>query len=362
MMSRLSTPVVVVDLDIAERNMANMAGEIKKAGVKHRPHIKTHKSVYFARKQLEAGGTGITCAKLGEAEIMAQAGFDDILIAFPIIGTDKQERLYRLAQSIKVITCADSIEGARSISEVGVRLGKKLPLYIEVDGGIHRCGRQPGQDTLQFAQQIKELPGIEIIGLLSYAGQIYGEDSREHMQQIAVEEAETLARSAELLRNSGIPIQEVSVGSSISSKFVKDMSGITELRAGNYVFHDVGQLSTGMVTVNDCALRVIVTVVSVPAQGSAIIDAGSKTLTSDTMPFSKGYGFVIEHPEIEIYKLNEEHGFLRFDPSLSLEVGQRLTIIPNHACVIPNLCDTLVGVRSGNVVETIAVEARGKNN
>jgi D-serine deaminase-like pyridoxal phosphate-dependent protein len=361
MMSQLSTPAVIVDLDIVERNISEMADLVKKAGIKHRPHIKTHKSVYFAQKQQEAGAVGITCAKIGEAEVMAEAGIDDILIAFPIIGEDKLERLYHLAQKVKLTCCVDSVEAAKALSDVGIRLSKKLPVYIEVDGGIQRCGRQPGADTLEFAQSINGFPGIEIIGILSYAGQIYGENVRERIEEIAAEEASTIYMTAELLQESGIPIQELSGGSSISSKFPDQLKGLTEVRAGNYIFHDRAQLSTGMVTVEQCALRIIVTVVSASAPGRAIIDAGSKTLTTDLVTFGNGYGYIIEQPEVEIYKLNEEHGYLRFDPSIQLRVGQRLTIIPNHSCVISNLCDEVIGVRGDKIIKAILIDARGKN-
>jgi D-serine deaminase-like pyridoxal phosphate-dependent protein len=361
MLPQLPTPAVIVDLDIVDRNISEMARLVKKADVKHRPHIKTHKSIYFAQKQQQAGAVGLTCAKIGEAEVMADAGFDDILIAFPIIGEDKLERLYHLAQKVKITGCVDSVEAATALSDVGVRLGRKLPVYIEVDGGIQRCGRQPGGDTLAFAQSIHGFDGIEIVGILSYAGQIYSENVKERIEEIAAEEAQTLHMTAELLRVSGIPIQEVSGGSSISSKFPDQLKGITEVRAGNYIFHDRAQLSTGMVTVEQCALRIIVTVVSAIAPGRAIIDAGSKTLTTDLITFGIGYGYIIEQPEIEIYKLNEEHGYLRFDPSIQLHVGQRLTMIPNHSCVIPNLCDELIGVRGDQIITAIPIDARGKN-
>lgn len=164
MVQTVSTPAVIVDLDIAERNIRSMAEEARKAGIRHRPHIKSHKSVYFARKQLEAGSTGITCAKLGEAEVMAEAGIDDILIAFPIIGEDKQERLYQLAQKVKVTTVADSVEGATAVSEVGERLGRRIPLYIEVDGGIGRCGRQPGRTRCNLRSGSKACRGSKSLG------------------------------------------------------------------------------------------------------------------------------------------------------------------------------------------------------
>jgi D-serine deaminase-like pyridoxal phosphate-dependent protein len=361
MIKKLDTPAVIVDLDIVEKNINAMSEVVKKAGIKHRPHIKTHKSTFLAKMQQKAGAKGITCAKLGEAEVFADEGFNDILIAFPIVGEKNLSRFQKLAEKIEVKTVVDSKEVAEGLSKVGQSMGKKIQVYIEVDGGIQRCGRQPGEDTVQFAKSIENLPGIDIMGVLSYAGQIYGINDKEKIKEMAKEESKTLFTTAEALRKAGFNIREVSGGSSISSKFAQNMEGITEIRAGNYIFHDQAQLATGMVSVDDCALRVIVTVISATAPGRAIIDAGSKTLTSDGASFATGHGYVIEYPEIEIYKLNEEHGYLRFDESIQLSVGDKLTIIPNHACMIPNLCDELIAVRGEDVVTTFPVSARGKN-
>ncbi|RIV26174.1 amino acid processing protein [Alicyclobacillaceae bacterium I2511] len=358
----VSTPCVVVDLDIVERNIKSMAEKLNSVKISHRPHIKTHKSVYFAKLQQELGGAkGITCAKISEAEVFAEHGFNDILIAFPLVGRDKLERLYELAKKIKVSVVGDSLEVAKGISDIGIRLEQKIPFLIELDGGIHRCGRQPGDDALAYAYQIKDLPGIDIVGVLSYAGQIYDIGEKDLMRESARTEARLLVETAKLLREHEFSISVVSGGSSISSKFAEEMGEVTEVRAGNYIFHDRAQLSTGLVTVNDCALRVVVTVVSATEPGRAIIDAGSKTLSSDSVHFGTGYGYVIEHPEIEIFKLNEEHGYLRFPTLFELSVGDRLTVIPNHSCVLPNLCDELIGVRGEKVVTHIRVDARGKN-
>ncbi|PFO09341.1 hypothetical protein COJ85_01680 [Bacillus sp. AFS076308] len=184
----------------------------------------------------------------------------------------------------------------------------KNPCLHRSGGGIHRCGRQPGEDTVRFAKSIQDLPGIDIMGVLSYAGQIYGLNDKEKIREMAKEEAEILAATADTLLEAGFDIREVSGGSSISAKFAKSIHGVTKVRAGNYIFHDQAQLATGLAGVDECALRVIVTVVSTPAPGRAIIDAGSKTLTSDTVSFAEGHGYVVEHLEIEIYKLNKEHG------------------------------------------------------
>lgn len=361
MVENLETPAVIVDLNIVERNISNLAKIVQSAGIKHRPHIKAHKSTFLAKKQLAEGAVGITCAKLGEAEVFANKGFDDILIAFPIIGKEKLARLRALAKEITISTVVDSVEVAEGLSTIGEQIGKKIPVYIEIDSGIQRCGRQPGDDTVQFARSIQHLQGIEIMGVLSYAGQIYGLRSKDELHKMAKYEATTLVETANALKDAGFNIREISGGSSISTKFAYDMQGITEVRAGNYIFHDVAQIEIGMVKPEDCALRVIATVVSAAAPGRAVIDAGSKTLTSDGASFATGHGFVMEYPEMEIYKLNEEHGYLRFDESIKLKIGQKLTIIPNHACVIPNLCDELIAVRDEKVVTTFPIEARGKN-
>lgn len=362
MIEQLTTPAVIVDLDIVDRNIAHAADQFRKTGLKHRPHIKTHKSAYFTNLQLRAGAQGITCAKLGEAEVMANCGFSDILVAYPIIGTTKLERLAHLSQKVKVTTCIDSMEGARGISSVGEQLGKKLPVYIEVNAGFDRCGRKPGEDVISFAKAIVQLPGIQIEGIMSYAGHINDQRSVDDIRLTTRDEAKVLSEIAERLKESGIPVTEISVGSSLSIEFVEELKGVTEIRAGSYIFHDMGHVSSGLFSVEECALRVIVTVVSIPYPGRAIIDAGSKTLTSDTCRRA-GYGYVVEYPEAEIVKLNEEHGFVTYDPdSVKIQIGDRLTIIPNHACVISNLCDRVIGIRNERVERMITVDGRGKNN
>ncbi len=365
-MEKIPTPYVFADLDIVKSNLTHAAKKISEVGLKHRPHIKSHKSAYFARLQQEAGANGITCAKLGEAEAMIEAGFNDILIAYPVIGSKNLERLMALSKKARIITCVDSWEGASGISFAGETLGIRLPVYIEINVGFDRCGMEPGVQILDFAKKLTALQGIEIVGIMSYAGHINDKLSKEEMRLAVREEARILAETARNLDQIGIPVDEVSVGSSLSIEFNEELNGVTEIRAGSYIFHDMGHVSSGLYTIDDCALRVAVTVVSTPFLGRAIIDAGSKTLTSDTSRRG-GYGFILEHPSAEIVKLNEEHGFVDYDPSVvQLHIGDRLTVIPNHACVLPNLCDQIFGVSSGAAgmpeVVIIPIEARGKNS
>lgn len=358
--SELATPAVIVDLDIMEANIGSMARRLRAAGIAHRPHLKSHKSAAIARKQLEAGAIGVTAAKLSEAERFAAAGIGPILLAYPLIGADKLARFEKLHEAGDVMATVDSMEGAMGLSEAGIRSGRPVRTLIEIDGGLHRGGRQPGEDVLAFAKEVAALPGIEIAGVMGYFGGVYKLADEALLREAVREEGRVMAATAELLRGAGIPIAVVSTGSSPSALMCEELTGVTEVRAGNYVFFDASGVGLGLAREEDCALRVVATVVSVPVPGRATIDAGSKTLTSDAAHNREGYGIVVGCPSLSVIGLNEEHGFLSFDPErVSLSVGDRLEIIPNHSCVIANLHDRIAGVRSGRLSEWIGIDARG---
>jgi len=356
----LPSPAVIVDLDIAERNIQRVASAAQASHLILRPHIKAHKSVFFARKQIESGAKGITVAKIAEAETMANYGFDDILVAYPVVGEEKIERLKKLHQRINIATIVDSLEVANGLAQVGSP-DHPFPVLIDVDSGIHRGGRQPGKDTLEFALKLNGMDGLKIRGLFTYNGGIYLSKSREEMAQSAENEAKLLKDMDLVLKNQGIEISVLSGGSTPATVVLDHLQGITEIRSGNYLFYDVSALALGIAKIEDCALRVLATVVSTPLAGYATIDAGSKTLTTDLSDY-EGYGYVVGKPDVKIVKLNEEHGFLRFDQErYQFRVGDRVEIIPNHACVLPNLCDVLYGIREGVLEREIPIEARGKN-
>lgn len=363
MYNDIITPAVIIDLDTVERNIAAMAEKTARSGITHRPHIKTHKSVRLAQMQLKAGAVGITAAKLSEAEVFASCGFDDILIAHTMIGEAKLRRFARLHETIDVKTTVDSMIVAEGLSEVGVRTGKRVKVLIELDGGMNRCGRQPGEEIVRFAREVQVLPGIEIIGLMAYFGKIYAEGvTPEALAEYVDYESDTIEKVTSELQEAGIPLSVVSSGSTPSSRHVDKLRGVTEVRAGNYIFYDASAVQLGVARQEDCALRVIATVVSTPLPGMATIDAGTKTLTSDKASHREGFGIVVGYPGVTIMGLNEEHGALRFDPQqVSFAVGDRIEIIPNHSCVLPNLCDSVYGVRQGKWVETIRIDARGMN-
>ncbi|MEA4890034.1 MAG: alanine racemase [Clostridiaceae bacterium] len=357
----LATPAVVAELDQVEENIRDMVRMNAEQGIRVRPHIKPHKSCYLARLQLSLGCRGITCAKLGEAEVMADCGIRDILIAFPLIGKDKMERLGALMQKADMMTIVNSETGAAQLSDLGLRIGKKVRVLIEIDGGINRGGLKPGEPAVAFARAIGHHQGIEIIGLLYYGGTIYSETTLEGFDRVTRLEHDNVLETAALLRQAGFTMEILSGGSSYSSKRPQFLNGITEVRPGHFIFNDAGQLVSGFATERQCALRVVATVVCVNDEHHAIIDAGSKTLTTDLCGHRAGYGYVAGRGDILIAKLNEEHGFIESEHPLGYKIGDKIAIIPNHACVIPNLADEIYGFRNGKMERMIRIDARGKN-
>jgi len=358
----LTTPYVYIDLDKVEKNIKNMTERLANAGIAHRPHIKTHKSIELAKKQIEMGSVGITVAKLAEAEVMNEAGINDIFIAYPIVGEQNLLRLKALCSSSQIRTIVDSYTIASGISSVGESLNKKIEVLIEIDGGSHRGGVQPGEATLDFAKSIADLPGIKIVGLFVYSGQVYGEKDHSGIKKKSQEEAEILINTQQLLNQNGFDIQITSGGSTPSSFFASDLEGITESRAGNYIFCDMNAVHLGVADMNECALKICSTVVSTPLPGYATIDAGSKTITSDLSVKGDTYGTIYGKEGVKLVKLNEEHGYLRFDPSVyQFKVGDVVEIIPNHSCVVPNLNDKIYAFRNGTFEREIRIDARGAN-
>lgn len=341
--------------------MARLQGTLLHTGLKHRPHVKTHKSVALAKKQLAAGAIGITVAKLSEAEVFVRAGIQDVLVAYSLVGEDKWQRFAALHRVARMMTTVDSPVVALGLNQVGVDSGKRVPVLMEIDGGAHRGGRQDGADALAFAQYVSQLPGLHLVGLLTYVGQIYDSQSQADRVASVKRESALLRGVADVLRDADIALEMISAGSTPGSYVAEYLQGITEIRAGNYLFNDVSGLETGLVQVTDCAMRVVSTVIATPVRGRATIDAGTKTLSSDRAHLREGFGVVVGRPDVLIHGLNEEHGLLSYDSTIALTVGDRIEVIPNHACVLSNLNGVLYGVRQGKVVEQIAVEARGCN-
>ena len=358
----LDTPIAIVDLDKMEENISSMADFARDANVKLRPHIKTHKTPEITRMQLAAGAAGITCAKVGEAEVMAEAAAaKDIFIANLIVGDEKIRRLLDLAEKAKVSVAADSVEVAQPISDAATERGTKLSVMIKIDVGLKRTGVLYGEPAVKLAAKIAKMPGLELSGIYTHEGQVHKAADLEELHKLALEAGRRMAQTADMIRQAGIEIGTVSVGATPSARITCTVPGVTEVRPGTYVFNDVSQVRLGIATEENCALTVLATVISVPAPDRAVIDAGTKSLFSDKSSVFGTYGLVKGLPHVSLPRAYEEHGVLSVEPSAEkLKVGDKMEIIPNHVCPVVNLFDELVGVRNDSATVTWSVAARGK--
>jgi D-serine deaminase-like pyridoxal phosphate-dependent protein len=346
-LSELETPVLTADLDAIERNISRMQAYCDEHGVELRPHIKTHKLPELARLQLEAGAVGITCQKLGEAEVMADAGVEDILLSFPLVGSAKAERLAALAGRVKMTVVGDSAAVAEGLSPVLARQGVEVDFLVECDTGLGRTGVQSPEEASALAELVDGLEGLRFAGLMTYPS--------------LPETAPWLLAARAAIEARGLSVERVSGGGTPTAERTHELGVVDELRVGTYIYGDRACIANGSVPLDDCALRVVATVVSRPTRERAIIDAGSKTLTSDLAVGATGHGLLVEYPDAEVYALNEEHGYVdvsRCEPAP--EIGDRVTIVPNHACTTANMHDDIVLHRGGEVVETLPTAARGK--
>ena len=358
----LDTPSLLVHLDMLERNIREMTAVAQEAGVRLRPHTKTHKCPDIAWMQLDAGASGITVAKLGEAEAMADAGIDDILVAYPIWGEPKLRRLRALAERASVRVSLDSVEVAEGIGRVGRELGRDLPVLVEVDAGLGRMGRPPGEPTVELVREVARVPGVDVAGLLTHAGHAYGSHTEDELRTAAEHEGRALVETAERCAHEGIELREISVGSTPTARIVAGVPGVTEIRPGTYVFNDVQQMRLGTATEGTCAARVLVTVVAHPTEDRFLVDGGTKAFTSDggDGPPFPGRGLVVGRPDLRLTFMNEEHGVGHRTGAGDVRIGDRLEVIPLHVCSCVNMFDTAYGVRDGVVESELAIAGRGK--
>jgi D-serine deaminase-like pyridoxal phosphate-dependent protein len=343
------TPALLVDLDRVERNIQRMQDACDRRGLAFRPHIKTHKLPQIAHMQLRAGAVGIACQKLGEAEVMADAGVSDIMLTFPIIGSSKAARLARLAQRVDLSTVADSRVGLDGLSAALAQHGAHAGVLVECDTGFGRTGVQSAEEAAELAELAASLPGLRFAGLMTYPTQ--------------AQTAEWIARACAVLAERGLRVDRVSGGGTPTAYDELEGGQVTELRAGTYVYGDRSCVANGTVPLDSCAALVRATVVSRPTAGRAILDAGSKALTSDGAIGADvtGFGFVLEHPQAEIYGLSEEHGHVDVSRcEQPPQIGDVVSILPNHACVTTNLYDSVLVHRSGEQVAVWPVAARGR--
>jgi D-serine deaminase-like pyridoxal phosphate-dependent protein len=304
----------------------------------------------FAHEQIKAGAIGITCQKLGEAEIMAETGITDILITYNILGEAKLERLLALSKICTLSVVADSRATIAGLSDCFANQGKSLPVLIECDTGQHRCGVQNPRQALELAQFVAQSPGLLFGGLMTYPAK------RQHEAVNAF-----LKATLDLCSNNELDVSIVSNGGTPDMLNSHLVTSVTEHRSGTYIYNDRSLVLSNDCSWDDCALRVLATVVSRPTNDRVIVDAGSKSLTSDTQGL-EGFGYVVDYPEAQITALHEEHGILDVSNcgDNRPDVGDVLHIIPNHACVVSNMFDQVFLKTASGQIDPTPVTARGQ--
>lgn len=343
------TPCAVIDMDRVERNIARIQKACDDAGLANRPHIKTHKNPTIAKLQVAAGAKGITCQKLGEAEIMANAGIDDILISYNLLGEEKMARLGALQAKANMTVAADNSTVVAGLPKAAAASGRPLSVVVECDTGRKRAGVETPAEAIALAREIAGSKGLQFAGFLMYPTETGWADAQKFYD-------EALAG----VRAHGLDAKIVSTGGTPNLKNLGKLKGGTEHRFGTYIYNDRMQVAAGVASWDDCALHIYSTVVSRAAPERGILDAGSKTLTSDTGGLD-GHGLILEHPEARIARFAEEHGFLDLSRSNTRpNVGDVVRIVPNHVCVVVNMMDEVVMVRGEEIIGTLPVAARGK--
>lgn len=364
----IDTPALLVDRAALLRNIEGMQRRATDLGVALRPHIKTHKSPAIARMQVEAGAKGVTVAKLGEGEVMADARLEDILIANQVIAHTKMQRLVELAGRVRLAVLVDSREGVEQLENAFAAANGLLDVLIEVDTGKGRCGLTEVSDIVALADAVADAHHLHLRGVETHEGHVAdGARSAADVEADAIAAGRRIVEVAEALRERGHAIDEISVGSTPAAPYTASIPGITEMRPGTYVFNDVNQLAIGQATPESCALSVLATVISRPAGDRAVLDSGSKSLFAErarsgfALEDYEGFGYIRQAPGARITSLSEEHAVVHVPKGLPFpSIGEQVEIIPNHVCPAVNLHDELLLVEDDEVVDALSIAARGK--
>jgi D-serine deaminase-like pyridoxal phosphate-dependent protein len=358
--SDLDTPALIIDLGIMERNLRRVADYARSHKLRLRPHTKTHKTPALGRKQLDLGAVGLTVAKVGEAEVMLSADPPDLLVAYPVIGRQKLDRLMVVASKTNVTVSLDSAEAARQLSDAAAAAQSEIGVLAEVDVGLGRVGVTPAE-VPGLARTIASLPGLRYDGIAFYPGHIkFVDDAGEQ----AIESlGRTLGCILHELKQAGFEARIVSGGSTPALFNSHRIEGLNEIRPGTYIFNDRNTALSGACSIDDCAGSIVCTVVSTAKNGQMIIDGGSKTFSSDQTisPTAAGFGHVADAPPAVFTRMNEEHGYVDISSAgREFRVGDRVRVIPNHICAAMNLHERVYGIRAGEVEQVWQVEGRGR--
>lgn len=353
-----STPALVIDLDVVERNLSRLHGYARQHGLNVRPHTKTHKSVRMAALQVDHGASGLTAAKVGEAEQMAAAS-NDLLVAYPVVDAHRAARLAQLARRATVRVAADSAVGVDALADAASAAGTTLGVLVDLDTGFHRTGAQSPAEALRLAQYIAAKSSLRLDGLFFYPGHVWSPANEQPAELGRIDAS--LAEALDLWKRSGLAAPIVSGGSTPTAFQSHHVRSQTEIRPGTYIYNDMNTARAGFCAIPDCAATIVCTVVSASVPGKVVIDAGTKTLTSDrNVKFpDSGHGHVIEYPDAAIVRLSEEHGELDVSKcERTPKVGERVTVIPNHICPCVNLQNAM-WLRRGNDLSQMNVDTRG---
>jgi D-serine deaminase-like pyridoxal phosphate-dependent protein len=355
------TPALVVDGPTLVENVARMAARAEAAGVELWPHVKTHKSKAIARLQREHGAAGLTAATLHEAGCFAEGGFDRLLIAYPPVGDWRLNALLELAREIEVRVVLDALPTAALLEDACRRAGVTVSYLWEIDCGVGRCGTPPGPATADLvATATQRFSHIAFEGLMTFGGHAYLAADAAGITRAADDEKDALAVTRATLESQGIEVRTRSAGTTPTSHELTDPGPITEIRPGNYVFYDATQVTLGVAEEKQCALSVLATVVARPEPDRLILDCGSKALAAERLsPRSQTYGFVIDHPELAVERLYEEHAVVSSTEPTDIALGSRLRVVPNHSCATTNLHNRMLVLEDGEICDAWAVDARG---
>ncbi len=357
----LDTPVALVDVVRLETNLATMAAVARAAGVAHRPHAKTHKTREVAERQLAHGAIGLTVAKVGEAEALVAAGFDDLFVAYPLVGRAKFDRLLALSDRARLRFEVDTLAGAEAASAYLASLGRRVEVVVSVDGGAGRAGAATPEAAVDLAEHVAEMPGLDLVGVMNY-GNAYGTSDPAEQSEIGRREGEVAVGMAEALRGRGVRVDVVTVGSTPTARHAVTIPGVTELRCGVYAFQDLKQVSLGPATFDDCALTILATVVSHARPDRYVLDAGIKALAGEDYGWGT-WGRPMDRLDLAITRATEEHGIIELPagaPDPAWRIGEQVRIIPNHACGVVNMHDELIAIEGERVLERWPVIGRGR--
>lgn len=357
--SFIDTPSLVLDIGIFKGNVKELLKICNANGVSLQPHAKTHRTPQLGLLQQELGCDGLCVAKLGEAEGFAKAGIKKITVAYPILGSNKVERARALAASIDLTLAVDSVIGAESIGKIFTQHSQVCPVLLIIDSGLGRDGALP-ENAPNIAKAINAVPGVKVVGIMTHEGVVYGASDRDSMIAVAKQTSEMMVNVGDAITKAGVDISRVSMGSSASARVAATVPGVNQIRPGIFAFNDLGQIALGNATFETCAVRVLSTIVSRPTPDTAVIDAGSKSLSADLLPAKEhrdeypGHGLIIGKTGWIIERLSEEHGMLKWmgeGTPPDMNIGEQIQIIPNHVCTAFSSLNESVVISQGEVID-----------